>query len=151
MPLTYHTDSNGLTFAAITSTEWAGAYGDGLRAQGYTYCGYGTWGVYVKPAGQVDCGVRTQAPPSGGSSVPPPPTTTGGVGSPPAPTVIQGCGSCRKATTVTGGSAPTPGASTGPGTVTVPGARRTGYPWWVIVLAVMVLAQIVGGKDNGVS
>ncbi|SRR6266567_4646290 len=83
------------------------------------------------------------------ASVAPPTQTTGGVGSAPAPTNIptgSSCSSCRK-------SAPSgPAAPAGtPGTVSRPGARRVGYPWWVIVLAVMILAQVVsGGKANGV-
>lgn len=85
-------------------------------------------------------------------TVPPPPTTTGGVGSPPPPTVIPGgvssCGSCRKpAATSGGGGVP----STGPAAVTAPAAKRTDYPWWVYVLAGLILAQIVsGGNANAV-
>jgi len=71
-----------------------------------------------------------------------PPVTTGGAGSVPAPPSIPGaaparsCSSCRPssgAATVT----PTGGVVAAP---TAPKGR--GYPWWVIVLALLVLAGV---------
>lgn len=74
-----------------------------------------------------------------------PAQTTGGAGSPPAPAAIPGaassrpsCGSCRKpaassAAPVTSGTVAAPAVAKG----------RRGYPWWVYVLAMMVLAGVL--------
>lgn len=83
----------------------------------------------------------------------PPPVTTGGVGSAPAPTVVPGgpispsCGSCRKSQAPAGGPPPNT-TSTGPAVGSTPSVKRTDYPWWVLVLAVMALAQIIGGGNH---
>lgn len=72
-----------------------------------------------------------------------PPTTTGGAGSPPAPATIPGatparsCSSCRRSLAAT--VAPAGGAVAA---TTAPKAGK-GYPWWVYVLALMVLAGVV--------
>jgi hypothetical protein len=83
-------------------------------------------------------------------TVPPPVVTTGGSGSPPPPTVIPSvssprpsCGSCRSRAPAIIAGAPSPA---GPGTVTARAVPKAGYPWWVIVLAVLILAQLVEGS-----
>ena len=70
-----------------------------------------------------------------------PPTTTGGAGSAPAPASIPGastCGSCRKS-----GAPVSVAAAGGPLPAAPSAAVRRGYPWWVIVLGIMVLAGVV--------
>lgn len=146
-------DANGLYFNAVGSAEWDGAYGVQLRSQGYTYCGYGTWGVYVAAPGQP-CfdkgpGGVTQPPPPPGPMILPPVETTGGVGSPPAP-VHVGCG-CSSKGTVTQPT-PTGPAPATPSPAPATGASKTetgrmlldqleGLPWWVYVLGALALSQ----------
>jgi hypothetical protein len=71
----------------------------------------------------------------------PPPSTTGGAGSQPAPVNVGGCSECRKASaTLTTPAAPA--TVTGPAAVVRP-AARVPWPWWVFVLAMLVLAGVV--------
>lgn len=139
-------DANGFFYRAVTTAEWSSSYGEQLRASGYRYCGYGTWGIYVAPAGEPCSYKKSTTPPPPEPMILPPEETTGGSGSPPAPVSIpKGCG-CGAAEP---GSVPAPGAPAGPSpaTPTKPATmvveRLRGLPWWVYVLAVLVAAQAV--------
>ena len=138
-------DSNGWYYRAVTTAEWSSSYGDQLRAQGYRYCGYGTWGIYVAPAGEACSYKKDAAPPPPPPTILPPPETTGGSGSPPAPVSIpKGCG-CGAAGSAVPGPTGSPAAPspmpTKPATMVV--ERLRGLPWWVYVLAALVAAQAV--------
>jgi hypothetical protein len=160
-------DSNGLYYQALTSSEWQGALGVQLRSQGYRYCGFGTWGVYVAGPGQ-ECTSKdlggVQPPPPGPYILPmiqPPPETTGGVGSTPAPVHVGGCGCGSK-----GPEAVTQPAQPGAAPVIPAGPvstvsathvsavmvldRLKGLPWWVYVLALLAAAHFVSrGQARG--
>lgn len=147
-------DSNGYFYRAVTTAEWSSSYGEQLRAQGYRYCGYGTWGIYVAPAGEP-CSYKKDAappPPNGGGNPPgpmiqPPADTTGGSGSPPAPVNIPkgcGCGGGGMGPAVPGPTgAPAAPSAPAPTPATMVVDRLRGLPWWVYVLAVVVAAQAV--------
>lgn len=142
-------DSNGFFYRAVTTAEWSSSYGEQLRAQGYRYCGYGTWGIYVAPAGEPCSYKKDQAPTQPpGPMILPPAETTGGSGSPPAPVSIpKGCGCGSGA----GSAVPGPtGAPAAPSPTPAPTKAATmvvdhlrGLPWWVYVLAALVAAQAV--------
>lgn len=149
MPIQQLTDANGQLYSVVSTQEWQGSYGDGLRAQGYRYCGYGTYGIIVAAQGQP-CFQSANAPPP-----PPPgpniaPTVPPDTGAPAAPGVGSmpsggcGCGEgAAPAVPVPGGpAAPSPVA---PATMFVD--RLRGLPWWVYVLMILVGAQLVG-KDG---
>lgn len=143
-------DANGDYYQAVTTAEWSGTYGAQLRASGYRYCGYGTWGIYVAGPGEP-CSTKGAAlpppPPPPGPAILPPAETTGGSGSPPAPVNI-GCGCHKDTGTVTqpAPSGPAPSAPAAPGMPAAPVAkvleRFKGLPWWVYVLGALALSQL---------
>lgn len=143
MPLTrVGPDSNGLYYNAVSTAEWQGAYGDQLRAAGYRYCGYGTWGVYVAAAGDP-CSSRDAGP----SIVPvviPPGGQPGGVtpqGQTPAP--VTSC--CRQVVTrlPPPSSLPmTPAPEETPAAVDVGLSNVPRWFWWLIlILVILVLVR----------
>lgn len=140
MAVTKYTDNNDNVYNAISPTAWSGAEGATLRAQGWTYCGFGTGGIYIAPPGGP-CYTKATSQPN---ILPPaPPTDT------PGPTNAvpdQACGSCRKSAaanvptnSITGAPAPTPGARPAP---------KTALPWWLWVLAALTLAQVIHGRNT---
>lgn len=144
MPFTQRTD-NGLTYWVIGTAAWYGSEGEQLRAQGWRYCGYGTYGI-IGAQGSNPC--YTNAPtqePNIGLPVQPdvgtPPGSTGPTGA----VADKACGTCRKTTQqiqTPGAPAPTPGARP------APTAPKSKYPWWVLVLVALTLAQIVHGRNT---
>lgn len=140
-------DSNGLYYNALSTSEWQGAYGDQLRAAGYTYCGFGTWGVYVAAPGEP-C---SSSGAGGGGGVLP---GGGGVGGPqilptyqPFPADNQassGSGCCGSrgvmpgAPRTAGAPAPAPGGVD----VTVRRDELERIPrwlWWVLIVLVLIV------------
>lgn len=145
-------DVNGLFYQAVTTAEWSGPYGAQLRIQGYRYCGYGTWGIYIAGPGEP-CSTSSPtapAPPPVQPMILPPAETTGGVGSPPA-SVNIGCG-CHKDAGVVApppmAGAPVPVVLSEPGQVKVV-ERLRGLPWWVYVLAALALSQVFNRGKGG--
>lgn len=144
MPVTkYYDSTNKDYYNAIGTAAWAGAEGATLRSQGWTYCGFGTGGIYIAPPGGP-CSTKGSAPPGQPNILPPAPppenlAPSNGVAD-------QACNRCKKTTTTTPGS-PTSGAP-----APAPGARRAAgfaLPWWVWVLAALTLAQVVyNGRNN---
>lgn len=66
---------------------------------------------------------------------------------PVATVVDRACGGCRPKTVAPGTA---PGAPPpAPGSPTRPGATRSAYPWWVLVLAALTLAQVVRNNGRG--
>lgn len=147
MPITHPTDSNGITYNAINTADWYGAEGIALRAQGWAYCGFGTWGVYIRPPGVSfdDCYKRTvvQKP----NILPPAPQAdTGGAASSVPLVTDKACGSCRRHTTTTAPAMSSPSVTvpTQPGVKVV--VKKSGLPWWVILLALLLAAKVVGDE-----
>lgn len=143
MPPVQRSDENG-TYYTIGTAAWYGAEGAALRAQGWQYCGFGTYGIITAPPGapcfRAASGGGGPGQPNIGPTAPPPDT--------PAPTsgvADKACGRCSSQS----GSAPTISPTTGPTTVspTQPKARQ-GIPWWVWVLATLTLAQVVHGRNT---
>lgn len=138
-------DNNGLYYNALNTSEWAAGnpIGDGLRARGYRYCGFGTWGVYVAAPGQP-CWEKAPGVAQPNILPPAPPTDTPG---PVSAVSDKACGTCRKSTaTGTTGPIPTPGAP-----APTPGARpasKSVLPWWLWVLVALTAAQVVYGRNN---
>jgi hypothetical protein len=85
---------------------------------------------------------RDGVPQSQSSPLYVPPAQLPTPGAPPAPVAIPtGCSSC--------GSSPAQLAAVATGGVgAVVPRKATGFPWWVAVLALMILAAIVGGKPE---
>lgn len=148
MPLhKYYDTPNNLIYNALTPTEWQGSEGAALRAQGWTYCGFGTGGVYVAPPGGP-CSTRGNAP--GPNIIPTVPADIA------APTEIAGptssvadkaCNRCNTPARAVGPSSPITGAPIAP----TPGARPASsfaLPWWVWVLVALTLAQVVYGRND---
>ncbi len=140
MAVTKYTDNNGNVYNAISPTAWSGSEGSTLRSQGWTYCGFGTGGVYIAPPG-APCFTKS-AVPSIGPTVP---TDTPG-SAPTSAVPDSACGSCKKSAT----NVPTNPITGAPVTTfpTQPAARST-FPWWVWVLLALTLAEIVNrGRNN---
>lgn len=139
MAVTKYTDSNGYVYNAIGTAAWSGAEGATLRSQGWTYCGFGTGGIYIAPPGGP---CYTKTAPSQPNILPPaPPTDTPG---PSSAVPDKACGACRKSSS--GGTVPTPGAP-----APTPGARpasKSSLPWWLWVLVALTAAQVVYGRNN---
>lgn len=136
-------DSNGLYYNAVSTAEWQGSYGQQLRAAGWTYCGYGTWGVYVAPPGGPCSSTSPSGPsqPPGPQILPPAPADTP-VGNASAP--VTSC--CRQVVVrpqvggVIPSGQPAPAATE---TVTTDLALDlSGVPrwlWWLILLLVILV------------
>jgi len=142
MPLhKYYDTQNGDTYNALTWTEWAGAEGATLRSQGWTYCGFGTGGVYVAPPGGP-CSTKTGgvSGPNVGPTAPPAdiPAPTSSVSDKACNRCNAPAGATGPSSPITGAPAPTPGMRPAP---------RFALPWWVWVLAALTLAQIVYGRN----
>lgn len=141
MPITQHTDSNGWVYNAVTTAEWYSSYGDTLRAEGWRYCGYGTWGIYITKG--ADCATRAISS-SEPQILPPSPDAPT-----PQPRMITdtACSGCRP---VAPPQIVKPAPTTTP---TIPAAGmpttpRAQYPWWVFVLVALTLAQVIYGRNN---
>lgn len=150
-------DPNGLFYQVVTTQEWQSSYGESLRAQGYRYCGLGSYGIIVAPPGGP-CWYR--------KGVTPPPGPDPNIG----PTVLPvlangsptpssggnsggccGCGGKPSPATVTQApvSGPGPGAPTPAGAMPIV-ARLRGLPWWVYVLAILAVSQALNkGRASG--
>jgi len=152
-------DSNGNYYQVVTTSEWQGPYGAQLRASGYRYCGFGTYGIIIAGPGE-DCYTKrgstiTPPPPPTQPNIGPtvPPETTGGTGSTPAPVHVGGCG-CKPTQPVT---VPAPGGAPAPAPAPVTMAphvvvldRLKGLPWWVFVLALLAASQFFNrGSSRG--
>lgn len=140
MPITQHTDSNGWTYNAVSTAEWYGSYGDTLRAAGWRYCGYGTWGIYITQG--ADCATRTMITPFIHQPI------QQDVAAPAPANVVtdKACGGCRKSATPSQPGAPQPATPT-PGARPAPSASPK-YPWWLWVLVALTLAQVVYGRND---
>lgn len=140
MPITHPTDSNGLTYNAIGSAAWQGQEGIDLRAQGWTYCGFGTWGVYIAPPGGP-CYTKAAAVVTQPNILPKAPEDVAA----PSGGVSDTCSTCHKA-------APPPPA----GFVQVGGTpsqptlvkieTKKPFPWWLIII--LVLVAVSHGRDD---
>lgn len=140
MPITRYTDSNGNTYNALGTAAWLGAEGATLRSQGWTYCGFGTGGVYLAPPGGGPCSTRSSSGPSILPPAPPPENLA-----PSNAVPDRACTRCTQKTTatapssqITGAPAPTPGARPAP---------KPALPWWLWVLAALTLAQVIHGRN----
>lgn len=139
MPLhKYYDTVNGDVYNALTPTEWQGAEGATLRSQGWTYCGFGTGGTYIAPPGGP-CSTKTQPPINIGPTVPQQPAGGGGSS---VPVVTDTCTSCRKSTTTV---APIQNLGSTQQTTKVI-VKKSGLPWWVILLAILLAAKVVGDE-----
>lgn len=150
MPIrTVGPDANGLLYQAVSTAEWGGSYGEQLRAQGYRYCGYGTWGIYVAGPGEP-CYRKQSEPPPGPQIIPtvpqdePAPESPGPTG----PVADKACGGCgRRIDSTRPAGAPVAGAPVPAPVVTMmPEKVRTvaaTIPWWAWVLLMLAGAQAV--------
>lgn len=133
--------AGGKVYNAISAAAWSGAEGDALRAQGWTYYGFGTGGVYITPPGGQPFTMQPNILPP--VSPEEPPTTSGQSA---GAVADKACGSCRKpaapaSSPITGNTAPAVSAAARP-------VSRSGLPWWLYVLAALTLAQVVYGRNN---
>lgn len=143
-------DPNGLYFQAVSTAEWSSSYGDQLRAQGYRYCGYGTWGIYVAGPGEPCYTHAEPEPPPGPQILPPAPDQPAPESpGPTGPVSDHACGGCGRPfdptkpplTPAPGGGAP----ASAPGTMTTEKVRTltANIPWWAWVLLMLAGAQAV--------
>ena len=142
MPVTKFYDTvNGLIYNAIGTGDWAGAEGVSLRSQGWRYCGFGTGGIYIAAAGQP-CSTKIASPQP--NVLPPAPQDQQGGAS--APQVVRdtACGSCRHTTTTQVTTQGNLGAVQQPGTKVI--VKKSGLPWWVILLALLLASKVVGDE-----
>lgn len=141
-------DAGGTFYNAIGTAEWQGAEGEQLRAAGWTYAGYGTWGVYLTAPGPQ----FPVTPGGGGGPYILPLADPGGYSGGPAPTVDPGtgsaspsCSSCRGSSPGSPYVAPRAIAGTAPAAAAVVVDQLEGIPswiWWVlVVLALVVLLR----------
>lgn len=140
MSLQRHTESNGATYWTVTTSEWSGAYGEQLRAQGYRYCGFGTYGIIVAAPGQPCYATVTPSGPAIIATVPQDePAPSQGPAGPVVDTTCKRCNDSKP-------SAAAVSAATSPQAMAAAAARAqtpAGYPWWLFVLAALTLAQVV--------
>jgi len=140
MAITKYTDNNGATYNAIGTAAWYGSEGVTLRAQGWTYCGFGTGGIYIAPPGGPCYTMSTPPQPNVGPTAPPSDTP-----GPQSAVTDKACGSCRKSTATT---SPITGAPPTPTTTGAKPASKPGLPWWLWVLVALTLAQVVYNGRN---
>jgi hypothetical protein len=151
MPLTYPVDNNGLTYTALGTAAWYGDEGAALRAQGYTYCGFGTFGVYLLAPGEsrdpvYGCGKKAGGNAPGPSVIPTVPSDIGATTASPVKPVTDSCGSCHQATSPVVGTPAQPAPPVVPANAMPTVVAKKPFPWWLlIILAILAVSH---GRDD---
>lgn len=143
-------DSNGNYYNAIPAAEWEyqNPIGVALRAQGWRYCGYGTWGVYIALPGKP---CWEKAPTAQPNILPPVAPEPGPLG-PSNPAVVDdacGChGRAAPETTKPVSEGPATPAPVATDTTPVASGTKKRFPWWLWVLILLTAAKVTHGADS---